>query len=398
MLAYRDALDCLMHVVAPLGRERLPLTTAAGRTLAVDLIAPHPMPPYDQSMMDGYVLRSDDTQLATPSKPVRAVLSDTVMAGETRLSAVAVGHASRIMTGAMIPFGADVVVRLEDGEVEGDVLVLRQPLRRGQYIQRRGNEIQPDTVLCRTGQLLTPQRIGMALALGLSMAEVVRTPQIALVAPGDELLPPGVPLEPGKKWCSNLYALEARAQELGGMSTNVDLIPDTLEALIGTLQKGLSDDIVVILGASGRGDHDYAGRAMSAIGAEYLFRGVSMAPGRSVAASKCGKTLILGLPGAPWASFVTFDVLVRPVLRAMLGQPAVGRVPAVLTADVRVRRGMTHFIPVRMQSVELGWSAEPLGDLFSVSQVESAQLGWLQVPPHRRQLLRGVRCWVHAFN
>ena len=326
------------------------------------------------------------------------MLHDTVTAGETWSDAVTSGQAIRIMTGAMIPDGADAVVRLEDGEADDHVLVLRHRLRRGQYIQRRGDEIQSDTVICRAGQRLTPQRIGIALALGLETADVVTSPQVALVAPGDELLPPGASLEPGKKWCSNLYALDVRVQELGGASTNLGIVPDTPGALMTALEQGLSSDIVVILGASGQGDHDYASRAMSGVGAQWLFRGVAMAPGRSVAVAKSDKTLIFGLPGSPWAAFVTFDVLVRPVLHAMLGRHAERPVPAVLTTDVRVRRGMTHFIPVRRQPTASGWSATPLRDLLSVSQVESEQLGWLHVPPHRRQLLQGANCWVHVSS
>jgi molybdenum cofactor synthesis domain-containing protein len=274
-------------------------------------------------------------------------------------------------------------------------LVIRQPLSFGQYVQRRGAEVRPHTVICQAGEVLTPQRIGMALALGLTTAEVVRTPRIALVAPGDELLPPGAPLQPGKKWCSNLYALELRARELGGTSFNLGIVPDTLDALIAALQQGLSHDVVMILGASGRGDHDFADRAMAAVGARNLFRGVAMAPGHSTAVAKCQQTLIFGLPGSPWATWVTFESLVAPALRAMLGQRPAAPVWAVLTADVQVRRGLTHFIPVQLQAGEQGWRATPLRDLLAVAQVESHRCGWLRVPPHRRRLALGDRVRVH---
>ncbi len=215
MLSYPFALEQVQQAVSPLSSERVALIAALGRILAADLLAPHPMPPFDQSLMDGYAARSRDTRTATTAKPVRLSLGPTLTAGETLQQPVVPGQAIRIMTGAPIPPGVDAVIRLEDAVIQDHVLVLEQPLRRGQFIQRRGDEVRPSTVLCRVGEQLTPQRIGMALALGLAEADVVRPPRVTFVAPGDELLPPGAPLQPGKKWCSNLYALESRAREFG---------------------------------------------------------------------------------------------------------------------------------------------------------------------------------------
>src|SRR5215470_18172502 len=157
---------------------------------------------------------------------------------------------------------------MEESEVEAGALVLRQPLLRGLCVQRCGAEIRRGTVLLRQGERLTPQRIGVALALGLDSVDVIQRPRVALVAPGDELLAPGAAWQPGKKWCSNLYALDIRAQELGCTSVNLGIVADTLESLTVQLKRGLEADVVVILGASGRGDHDFATRAMAASGAE----------------------------------------------------------------------------------------------------------------------------------
>ncbi len=396
MVPYQHALAHLLRTVHPLTGERLPLTVSAGRTLAAALVAPYPMPPFDQSLMDGYALRSADTRSATAAKPVRLPLGPTLTAGETFCHPVAPRHAIRIMTGAAIPAGTDTVMRLEDGEVD-DMLVLRQPLARGMYIQRRGAEVRPRTVICKAGERLTPQRIGMALALGLEHADVIRQPRLALVAPGDELLPPGASLQPGKKWCSNLYALAVRAQELGCLTTNLGIVPDTPEALTTALAQGLDGDIVIILGASGRGQHDFAGHAMANVGAAPLFQGVAMAPGRSVAVAQHHDTLVFGLPGSPWATFVTFEALVRPALEAMQGQRANRLVPALLTTPVQVRRGVTHFLPARLkQGIEV-WEATPLGDLLAVAQAESDPLGLVVVPPHRRHLLAGTRVRVQRL-
>src|SRR5215475_8614858 len=271
-------------------------------------------------MVDGYALRSGDTRSATAAQPVRLGLGQTLTAGESLEQPLAPWQAMRIMTGAALPPGANTVVKMEESRVEAGTLLIPQPLPRGLYVQQCGAEIRRRTVVLRQGERLTPQRIGVALALGVDSVEVVRRPCLALVAPGDELLPPGAPWQPGKKWCSNLYALDVRAQELGCLSVNLGIVPDTLASLSNQLRRGLEADIIVILGASGRGDHDFATRAMTAIGAEMLFRGVATSPGRSIAVARYAQTLIVGLPGSPWAAYVGFEVFVWPALRAMLCQ------------------------------------------------------------------------------
>ena len=140
-------------------------------------------------------------------------------------------------------------------------------------------------------------------------------------------------------------------------SVNLGIVPDTLASLSTQLRRGLETDVVVILGASGRGDHDFAARAMAAIGAEMLFRGVATSPGRSVTVARCGQTLIIGLPGSPWAAFVGFEVFVWPALRALLGQrPALPeRQTATLATPLQARPGITSFVPARLQPRTTGW-------------------------------------------
>ena len=393
MVSYQDALERMLKVVQPLASERLPLTAAYGRIVATPLVAPHPMPPFDQSLVDGYALRSRDTRTATPAQPVRLVLGQTLTAGEHLEQPVGPRQAIRIMTGAPVPPGANTVVKVEESEVEAGTLVLRRPLPRGLDVQRCGAEIRRGTVVVRQGERLTPQRIGVALALGLDSVDVIRRPRVALVAPGDELLPPGAAWQPGKKWCSNIYALDIRVQELGGASLNLGLVPDTLESLSTQLRRGLESDVVVILGASGRGDHDFAARAMASVGAETLFRGVATSPGRSVTVARRAWTLFVGLPGSPWAAFVGFEVFVRPVLRAMCSQhPALPvRQIATLATPLRGHPGVTSFIPARLQPRGTGWLALPIETMLALARAEAHPVGLIVVPPHRHSLPSGSR-------
>lgn len=400
MLSYQQALEMILGGVCSLATERLPLIAAYGRIVATPLVAPHAMPPFDQSLVDGYALRSSDTRTATPAQPVRLALGQTLTAGESLAQPLAPQQAIRIMTGAPVPRGANTIVKMEESEVEAASLVMRQPLPRGLYVQRCGAEIRRRTVVVRQGERLTPQRIGVALALGMDSVEVIRRPRVALVAPGDELLPPGAPWQPGKKWCSNVYALDIRAQELGCTSFNLGLVPDTLESLSTQLRRGIESDVVVIIGASGRGDHDFAAPAMAAIGAEMLFRGVATSPGRSVTVARCGQTLIFGLPGSPWAAYVGFEVFVWPALRAMLSQrPALPVLQtATLATPLQVRPGVTYFVPARLQHRPTGWMALPVENLLTVAHAESHPLGLIIVPPHRRCLPAGSQVRIQLIT
>jgi molybdenum cofactor synthesis domain-containing protein len=400
MVSYQDALERMLNIVQPLAREHLPLTAAYGRIAATPLVAPHPMPPFDQSLVDGYVLRSSDTRTATPAQPVRLALGQTLTAGEHREQPLGPRQTIRIMTGAPVPAGANTVVKMEESEIDAGTLIIRQPLAQGLYVQRRGAEVRRHTVVLRQGERLTPQRIGVALSLGLDSVDVIRRPRVALVAPGDELLHPGAAWQPGKKWCSNIYALDLRAQALGCTSVNLGIVPDTLASLSTQLRRGLETDVVVILGASGRGDHDFATRAMAAIGADILFRGVATSPGRSVTVARCGQTLIIGLPGSPWAAFVGFEVFVWPVLRAMLGQhPALPvRQTALLSTRLQGHPGMTSFVPARLQPRTTGCFAIPVENLLELARAESHPLGLIVVPPYRRSLPSGSRVHLQPIT
>ena len=402
MISYEQALETILGNLPTMPRqERLPLTASCGRVLSRAVAAPHDMPPFDQSLMDGYALRSRDSREAAPGQPVCLTLGATLTAGEFLELPLLSRQAVRIMTGAPIPPGADAVIKMEDGDVDSGRLVVRRPLGRWVNVQRRGREIRRGTVVLRPGERLTPQRIGTALALGLADVEVAQRPRVALVAPGDELLPPGAPLQPAMKWCSNLYALELRAREVGGAGVNLGIVPDTLESLTEALRRGLENDLVIILGASGRGQHDFASRAMDAVGADLLFRGVAANPGRGVAVARHRETLIVGLPGSPWGSFVGFEAFVRPAIRRLLGQPPFPRrLTAAVKTAVKVRPGATHFFPCRLQAVSEGWEATLLSDLLDLSRAGSQPLGLLVMAPHRRLLRAGSRAsiWPLAMD
>jgi molybdopterin molybdotransferase len=400
MISYRQAVDIMLSVPTRLASERIALTAANGRILACPVVALYDAPPFAQSLMDGYALRSTETHQATAEHPVRLRIQQTLAAGDVLQQPLRSHQAIRIMTGAPLPRGAQTVLKLEDSEVDTDMLVVRHALTPGRYVQPRGSEFRRGTVVLQAGEQLTPQRIGTALSLGLDAVDVVQRPRVALVAPGNELLPPGAPWQPGKKWCSNLYALALRAQELGATSVNCGIVADTLEALVTCLHDGLGADVMVILGASGRGDRDFATRAMQAVGADILFRGVATSPGRTVTVARQQQTVIVGLPGSPWAAFVGFEVFVWPLLRALLGQrpilPPLSQ--AILTAPVQGQTRVTNFVPARLHLQTACWHAAPVVSPLALARAASAPLGLIIVPPSRRQLPAGASVRIQMLT
>jgi molybdopterin molybdotransferase len=187
---------------------------------------------------------------------------------------------------------------------------------------------------------------------------------------------------------------------LGCSTLNCGIVPDTLERLTQQLRQGLVADLIVILGASGRGDHDFAAQAMAAVGADVLFRGVATSPGRSITVARWQSSLIFGLPGSPWAAFIGFETFVWPALRMLLGQrpflPPTQE--ALLTTALHVRPGVTHFVPARLQHAAEGCRATPIDTLLALVRAEAHPVGLIVVPPHRRQLPSRARVWVQRLT
>ncbi|HEV6968525.1 gephyrin-like molybdotransferase Glp [Roseateles sp.] len=320
-----DALATLLAQVQPLaGRETLPTTAARGRVLAADLVSPVDVPPADNSAMDGYALRAADAGGALP-------VTQRIPAGSVP-QPLAAGEAARIFTGAQVPPGADAVVMQEHTELVDGRVRVTQPVRPGQHVRLRGEDVKAGGVVLSAGTRLDAVALGLAATAGAAELTVTRRPRVALFSTGDELVMPGEPLPPGAIYNSNRFTLRALLEGLGCEVVDLGIVPDRLDATRAALREAASRaDVIVTSGGVSVGEEDHLKPAVQAEGQLDLWA-IAIKPGKPFAHGRVGQAHFIGLPGNPVSSLVTFCVLVRPFLLKLQGAarlaPRGYRIPA----------------------------------------------------------------------
>ncbi|HJU74342.1 MAG TPA: gephyrin-like molybdotransferase Glp [Gemmatimonadaceae bacterium] len=337
--------------IARLAEEKVALLDAVGRVLARDAVAPLAMPPWRNSAMDGYAVLAADIGSATADAPVRLRVLETVAAGGFPTRPVARGEATRIMTGAPLPDAADTVVRVEDTDGGTERVEIRNSRDARKNIRARGEDYnQGDTVLT-AGDALGAAQIGVLASMGLDTVAVYRSPRVALISSGDELVDLDrfdEVLAGQKIVTSNSYTLTALVRAAGGDAINLGIAPDQPEALrerVETALDGKADLIVTSAGAS-VGEYDYVRQVLASLGAELKFWRVRMRPGAPLGFGTVRGVPWIGLPGNPVSAMVTFELFVRPALRKMLGFKRLFRRPvqAILEEPVAIQAKLTHFL------------------------------------------------------
>jgi len=341
----------VLAAIRPVEPARLGLEAAEGAVLAADATAAAPLPSFDNSSMDGYAVHASDIAAATDQAPVTLPVADQVPAGDTRALTVAPGTCVRIMTGALLPAGADAVVPVELTDGGTGRARFSQPVPKGYSIRRRGDDVAEGEVLLPAGTRLGPAQIALLAASGHGSVLARAAPRVAVIATGNELSEPGSPLVPGRIWDSNTYMLAAAVRQAGGSATRhrAGDDPETVLALIGELS-GQADLLITSGGVSMGGEHDVVKAALSGNGAAgtMAFCKVAMQPGmpQGFGVVGPGRTPILTLPGNPVSAFVSFFLFGRPALRALQGlapQPLPAR-QAELAGQVRSPQGRRSFL------------------------------------------------------
>lgn len=320
MISVEEALERILNKIQPLPTTQVPLEEALGLVLATDVIAQDDMPPFANSAMDGFALRSQDSQPHS-GQPPRLRVTGAVAAGYVADHAVEAGTALRIMTGAPVPPGADAVIQIEltnyDGPTSSWVEVL-QPVAPGNNVRPAGEDMRKGQTVLRQGTEIGPWEIGVLATLGLALVPVTRRPQVAILGTGDEVIDVDQPLAPGKIRNSNSYLLEAAVQRAGARPMRLGVARDTVESLREKFNQALGSDLLITSGGVSVGDFDLVKDIMAEQG-EINFWRINMRPGKPVAFGHIGQTPLLGLPGNPVSAAVTFELFGRPVLRKMLG-------------------------------------------------------------------------------
>jgi molybdopterin molybdotransferase len=329
-------------LLAPLGEEEVPVAAAHGRVLARDVAAAVPLPSFDNSAMDGYAARSADLA----ALPVRLPVADDVPAGRTGVDPLAPGTVQRIMTGALLPPGADVVVPVELTDARTDVVEIRDAPAAGTHLRRTGEDITAGTVALEAGSPLGAAQLGLAAAVGTRTLWVRRRPRVLVLSTGSELVEPGEPLLPGQVYESNSLLLCAAVEDAGGTARRLHFVPDDVDQFLTTVRSELADaDLLVTSGGVSAGAYEVVKDAFGTLGT-VEFGKVAMQPGGPQGAGTVDGVPVVTLPGNPVSSFVSFEVFVRPALRRALGHASPGRLraPATLTAPLRSPAGRRQFL------------------------------------------------------
>lgn len=320
LLELEHAVEVLLSYVKTPQTERVPLMEAAGRTAAEDVYAAISNPPFDRSPLDGYTFAAACVAGATAERPVRLRVVGEECAGEFYAGTVGAGETVRIMTGGAIPAGCDCVIRQEDVREDGDVILVLFPLRAHENYCDAGEDVRAGTHIIRKGQTLRAADLAVLASQGHTEAAVYRRPRVAVASTGDELLPPGEALRPGKIYNSNLFLIAARLKELGLDPVVLGILPDDVEEAareIAAHAEGI--DLFLTTGGVSVGKKDIMHGVVPAMGAERIFWRVNMKPGAPAIAYTRGDMLGIALSGNPFAAYATFELLARPVLARMQG-------------------------------------------------------------------------------
>ena len=323
----------------------LPLADALGLVLADDVVAPLSLPGFDNSAMDGYAVLATDVAAAGEDTPVRLPVAEDIPAGRTDIPTLAAGTVHRIMTGAPLPAGATAVVPVEATDGATDTVTIRSAPREGQHIRRAGEDVTAGTTVLRAGQVVTPAALGLAAALGLGELTVLPRQRVLVVSTGTELVGPGVLLQPGQIYESNGVMLAAAVRDAGADVAASPMTGDDVDAFRETLRGHAADaDLILTTGGVSAGAYEVVKDALGGSG-DVEFVKVAMQPGMPQGAGTLDGVPVVTLPGNPVSALVSFEVFVRPALRAAMGRPDAERPrrEAVLTEDLTSPRGKRQF-------------------------------------------------------
>ena len=318
LLSVADALARVVEDVEPLPAEDVPLAQAEGRVLATDLAARRTQPPQDVSAMDGYAVRGADVAIA----PATLTLVGEVAAGRPYTGTIEPGETVRIFTGGVLPAGTDTVVIQENTSREGDAIVVEHPAPRGRNVRVAGLDFVKGQVGLRKGRRLTGRDVALAAAMNHATVPVARRPKIAIVATGDELVPPGTEPGPGQIVYSNIFALAAVARREGAEVLDLGILPDKLEETILGVRRAreAGADVLLTAGGASVGDYDLVQPALAAEGLALSFWKVAVRPGKPLLSGRLGAMRVLGLPGNPVSAYVCAVLFLTPLIRALLGR------------------------------------------------------------------------------
>jgi molybdopterin molybdotransferase len=362
-------------LLRPLPEETVPVAAAHGRVLARDVAAAVALPGFDNSAMDGYAARWAELERT----PVTLPVADDIPAGRTDVVPLAPGTVQRIMTGAPLPAGADVVVPVELTDGGTDVVEIRDSPTAGTHLRAAGEDIAAGAVALQAGSPLGAAQLGLAAAVGITTLPVRRRPRVLILSTGSELVAPGQSLLPGQIYESNSQLLAAAVEDAGGGARRLHFVPDDVDQFLATVRAEVaSADLLITSGGVSAGAYEVVKDAFRQLGT-VEFTKVGMQPGGPQGAGTVDGVPVVTLPGNPVSAFVSFEVFVRPALRRAMGYTHPDRlhVPARLTGPLRSPAGRRQFLRGRFD----GGSVSQVGGPGSHLVAHLARANCLVVVP-----------------
>lgn len=395
LLSVEEAIGRILADVSPLPAETVDIREAYGRFLAEDLAARRSQPPFPASAMDGYAVRAEDAR-----EGARLKVIGTAAAGHGFAGGLPPGEAVRIFTGAPVPQGADAILIQENAEVvDATTVAVLQTVEPGRHVRPTGLDFLAGNVLVKAGRRFGPRELSLAAAMGYGAVPVRRRPRVAIIATGDELVPPGTEPGPNQIVASNAVGIAGLVRAAGGDPHDLGIVEDRRDAIAAAIveAKDLPADVIVTLGGASVGDHDLVHAAFGASGVMLDFWRIAMRPGKPLMFGRLAGQRVLGLPGNPVSAMVCGLLFLRPLVAAFLGQDAAdSSEAAVLAAEVPANDARRDYVRATLIETEAGLprvAPFPLQDSSMLSTLGDADCLLIR-PPNAPAAKAGDRCRI----
>ena len=407
MIKVKDALRIILSSIKPLGSEKVRLLDGLDRVIATDIHANCNMPPFDNSAMDGYALRAKDTKGASKTSPRILKVIEDVAAGYTAKNSIRNNEAIRIMTGALVPNGADSVIMVEFTKKDKNLVEIFKQTKKGENIRRAGEDVKKKQKVLSKGTILRPQEIGMLASLGIARINVAKRPRVGILATGDELVGVEERLTKSKIRNSNTYIVHGQILKCGAAPVDLGIARDTRAKVRKKIEAGLNKrlDVLLVIGGISVGDYDLVKDVLLDMGMKMKFWKVCQRPGKPLAFGIIRGIPVFGLPGNPVSSTISFEEFVRPSLLKMQGARSLFRpgVWAILTQDFQKKKGLRYFIRTRLKNIDGKFYASITGPQGSgiINSLVLAD-GIIVAPEEKTLLKKGHKVYVqllrHGFD
>ncbi len=360
MISVEDAAQIVLDNTKALEPRKIDIKESLGFYLAKDVVSDMDMPPFNRSAMDGYAVIAGD--VASP--PAKLKVIETITAGMQPECCVEAGKAAKIMTGAIVPEGADSVIMVEDTEpvCNGTNVKVLKDIKKGKNIALMGEDMRKGQVVLKARKKIRPQEVGVLASVGVKEVDVFRKPSIGIISTGDELIEIGEELKPGKIRNSNSYSLAAQAMRVVDDVEIIGIAADNKETITSMIKSGLEKDALILSGGVSMGDYDFVGEVLKELGVEVFFEKVALRPGKPTVFGKHNNTLLFALPGNPVATFVTFELFVLPAIRKMMGSEKCESplIKAAIEIDYKAKKKRREFRPACVRQNSSGLTVAPV--------------------------------------